>query len=246
MTERELPRKPIPDILTKPFVEGIHPYTMMFLGLAYQEGAFKGFSKRQLEVFDRYYIDGLTIEGQYDYRTRGNLSTLIKMGFETLRRNVSDKVNEAFPDRLLPYFKKKDLPFVSNMKQEKNKYWHANASLGKKMANISDEARAIISERKKEDWKKRSYRLKVKEGQKRAFADPEVKKRRSKASKIRTVAKTQAVNELNSRPFSQERRKKIASASKRNWEDLNYREKVKEGRRRARERRLAEQATIKE
>lgn len=161
MVERAIPRKPEPDLLTKPFVEGIHPYTMMFLYLAYQEGAYKGFSKRQLEVFDRYYIDNLTIEGQYDYTTRGNMSTLIRMGFEALRRNVSDKVNEAFPDRLLPYFKEKDLPFIKDSKKERKKRGYANRSMTQKGRQRSKETKLKIGQTQTANWQIDEHRNKT-------------------------------------------------------------------------------------
>ena len=219
MRERESIMRPksdgIPEISKKPFVEGIHPYTMMFLGLAYQEGAYKELSKRQLEVFDRYYIDGLTIEGQYDYRARGNLSTLIRNGFETLRRNVSDEVNEAFRESILPYFKVTDCPYIKGGKAERRKIINANSSMrrkGKAGNSFSQETKDKIRNKLIESWQKE-------------------KDRENRLRGLRTRKR-----------LSKEERAQISERSKALWQDDTYRALVKEGQRKARERRLADQA----
>src|SRR3989344_333388 len=109
MPEREVPQKPKPDILTKPFVKGLHPYTMMFLFLAYEEGAHERLNDDlQRNLFDLYFTGELTIAGQDNPMGRTNLEKEITAGFAILRLNVSDELNNIFTEKQLPYFKESD------------------------------------------------------------------------------------------------------------------------------------------
>lgn len=145
MRERELPRKPEPDILTKQFDKSIHPYTMMFLYLAYSERAhlfLKDDLQRQL--FDLYFTGNLTIAGQEKKTGKINLEKEIREGFATLRQNASDRLNQFFNENRLPFFKIGDIPFVSESDIELKKHKFSNQSMRMMGNKLSEEHKRNI------------------------------------------------------------------------------------------------------
>ena len=248
MRERELIIRPKsdgdPDILKKRFTQDIHPYTMMFLYLAYKEGAYKHLGKLQREDFDRYYIDGLTIEGQFDYRARGNLSTLIRKGFETLRRNVSDEVNKAFPDSLVPYFKETDIPYVTDGKVERKKLVNANRSMALKGSKRSEETKLKIGQTQIANWQNEKHREYVIDRHHRATSTQTYRDNLSVAME-RLWRQDPAYRERGLKNLEQARKKSSLTEANRVRmkmikEDPEYRARVRESQRKAHERRLTD------
>ena len=145
MVERGLTRQPIPDILTKQFVDGVHPYTMMFLYLAYQEGAHERLEDDlQRKLFDLYFTGGLTIGGQKNIKGRMNLEKEIIKGFEILMQNASDSLNQFFNENRLPFFKIGDIPFVSESDIELKKHKFSNQSMRMMGNKLSEEHKRNI------------------------------------------------------------------------------------------------------
>jgi hypothetical protein len=124
MIEGELVIRPkLPDIaMGAPFVEGLHPYTMMFLYLAYQEGAHRFLADDlQRNLLDLYYTGNLTISRQENPLGRKNLEAELIDGFKRLRGAVSKDVDQAFKPSMLPYFKEEDMTYLTDIKGEKKK-----------------------------------------------------------------------------------------------------------------------------
>lgn len=214
MERREHTVRPkIPDILTKQFKESVHPYTMMFLYLSYEQGAYKNLTELQREIFDRYYTDGLTIEGQYDFVGRHNLENIIISGFSRIRSGISEELNVEFRVDYTPKFKLEDRPYISD--EEKIIIQKAKMSLTRKGRIVPKKTRKKMSESML-NW----------------LSVPENKQSLSTRQKGRV--------------FSAEHRRRLKEAKIRDWNDSKKKKKMlkalAEGRRKARERRLAEQS----
>ncbi len=214
MVEQEVPfRSKKPDILTEQFNKSVHPYTMMFLFQSYEQGAYRYLTELQREIFDRYYTDDLTIEGQYDSVGRQNLQKIIFSAFNQIRANISDELNLTFRPEMTPKFKIQDRSFIS--KEEKIILQKAKMSLTRKGRIV-----------------------------------PQKTKDKMSAAMIRWLEKPE--NRINisirqkGRTFSQQHREKLREAKRKDWNDDEKRKKMlkalEEGRKKARERKLAERA----
>lgn len=218
------------------------------------------------------------------------ISTLIRNGFETLRRNVSDEVNQAFPVRMIPMFKEIDKPFIT--KEDREVLFRAKMSLKRRGKTRSEETKRRMREAAKRREKRPGYREAVTDAlknrqfsakarekmsishKKRWKESPErermleaLKKARENSRKTKRIVtdKTREklrISTINSwnKPEIREKfiegiskvtqeqsyRIKMRESSQRLWQDDKYIARVKEGQRKARERRLAEQAKQKD
>ncbi len=229
MVEQEVPfRSKKPDISTEQFIESVHPYTMMFLFLAYEQGAFKSMTELQREIFDRYYTDGLTIEGQFNFIGRQNLENQIKDGFSRIRKSIPDKYNEFFTEKQLPFFKKSDIPFVDDAEAERRKFDSANRSISRMGKKKSEETKRKISLKKIKNWNDYKYREIVLKKM------TEVKRTPEFSDRVRATTRKYWEDPNN--------RKRMSETATEKWKDPIYRRNVLEGIRRARKKRLQEQA----
>lgn len=144
MVERGSVRQPVPDILTKQFVESVHPYTMMFLFLAYQEGAHKKMSQQQIRVFDGYFTGNKTFKDHKSKEFREVKAAIIRDGFKILRQNTSERINQFFNDNRLPYFKIGDIPFVNDSDIELKKHKFSDQSMRMMGSKLSEEHKRNI------------------------------------------------------------------------------------------------------
>lgn len=237
MPERELPRKPEPAILTKPFVEGIHPYTMMFLFLAYQEGAYL-FLKDDLQrkLFDLYFTGNLTIEEQKNIKGRVNLENEIKQGFIILRNHVSTEIRNVFKESLLPYFKKSDISYIVDTESERKKYTTANKSILLKRAKSESQIKKM-REATKKYWQNPENRRKITKALKQAANRPETVEKKRKIQKelwqdpkFREKVQKGLINSKK-KEDTPEVKKMRSERAKRIWQNPDYRIKRGDSRR---------------
>lgn len=148
MIEREILVSPNgdgrPDILKKPFSPDIHPYTMMFLYLAYEEGAHKKLPGQHIKVFDDYFTGDDTIKDEKDEKFKRDREIIIRNGFKILRKNSSDRLNQFFNENRLPFFKIGDNLFVNDSDIELKKHKFSNQSMKMMGSKLSEEHKRNI------------------------------------------------------------------------------------------------------